>query len=37
MPGKFLGMVDQELSDLKSNRLCVDIFRFCFSHLRYIP
>jgi hypothetical protein len=28
--GKFLGIVDQDPSDSKSNRLHVDIFRFCF-------
>ena len=30
MPGKFLGIVGQDPSDSKSNRLHVDIFRFCF-------
>ena len=37
VPGKFLGIVDQDPSDSKSSRLQVDIFRFCFIHLRYIP
>ena len=30
VPGKFLSIVGQDLSDSKSNRLHVDIFRFCF-------
>ena len=30
VPGKFLGIVSQDPSDSKSNRLHVDIFRFCF-------
>ena len=30
VPGKFLGIVGQDPSDSKSNRLHVDIFRFCF-------
>ena len=30
VPGKFLGIVGQDPSDFKSNRLHVDIFRFCF-------
>ena len=30
MPGKFLGIVGQDPSDFKSNRLHVDIFRFGF-------
>ena len=33
---KFSGIVDQDPSNSKSNRLHVDIFRFCFIHLRYI-
>ena len=33
---KFLGIVGQNPSDSKSNRLHVDIFRFCFIHSRYI-
>jgi hypothetical protein len=38
VPGKFLGIytVGQDPSDSKSNRLHVDIFRFCFIHLRNI-
>ena len=34
--GKFLGIVGQDSSDSKSNWLHVDVFRFCFNHLRYI-
>ena len=30
MPGKFLGIVGQDPGGSKSNRLHVDIFRFCF-------
>ena len=30
VPGIFLGIVDKDPSDSKSNRLHVDIFRFCF-------
>jgi hypothetical protein len=30
LPGKFLGIVGQETSDSKSNRLHVDVFWFCF-------
>ena len=30
VPRKFLGIVGHDLSDSKSNRLHVDIFRFCF-------
>ena len=30
LPGKFLGIVGEDLSDPKSNRLHVHIFRFCF-------
>ena len=30
VPGKFLGIVGQGPSDSRSNRLHVDIFRFCF-------
>ena len=30
MPGKILGIVGQDPSDCKSNRLHVDIFRLCF-------
>ena len=37
MPRKLLGIVSQDPSDSKSNRLHVDILRFCFIHLRYIP
>ena len=37
MPGKLLGIVGQDPSDSKSNQLHVDILRFCFIHLRYIP
>jgi hypothetical protein len=29
-------IVSQDASDSKSNRLHVDIFRFCFTKLRYI-
>ena len=37
VPGKFLGIVGQDLSGSKSNRLHVDIiFRFWFIHLKYI-
>ena len=36
VPVKFLGIVGQDPSDSKSSRLYVDIFRFCFTHLRYI-
>ena len=36
VPEKFLGIVGQEPSDFKSNWLHVDIFQFCFTHLRYI-
>jgi hypothetical protein len=36
VPGKFLGLVDQDPSDSKSNGLHVDIFRFYFIHLRHI-
>ena len=36
VPRKFLGIVGQDPSDSKSSRLHVDIFRFCFIHLRYI-
>ena len=36
VPGKFLGIVGHDPSDSKSNRLHVDIFRFCFIPLRYI-
>ena len=36
VPGKYLGIVGQDLSDSKSNRLHVDIFRFCFVRLKYI-
>ena len=36
VPGKFLGIVGQDPSDSKFNRLHVDIFRFCFIHLRYV-
>ena len=36
MPEKVLGIAGQESSDSKPNRLQVDIFRFCFIHLRYI-
>ena len=39
VPGKFLNVVGQDPSDRlqsKSNRLHVDIFRFCFIHLKYI-
>ena len=32
-----LDIVGQDPSDSKSNRLHVDIFRFCFIHFRYIP
>ena len=35
MPGKFLGIVGQDLSDYESNRLHVDIFRLSFIYLRY--
>ena len=31
VPGKFLGIVSQDPSDSRSNRLHVDIFRFCFN------
>jgi hypothetical protein len=37
VPGKFLDIVGQDPSNSKSNRLHVDIFRFCFIHLKYIP
>ena len=30
-------IVGQDPSDSKTNQLHVDIFRFCFIHLRYIP
>jgi hypothetical protein len=30
VPGKLLGIVNQDPSDSKSNRLDVDIFQFCF-------
>ena len=30
------GMVSQDPSDSKSNRLHVQIFQFCFIHLKYI-
>jgi hypothetical protein len=33
LPGKFLGIVGQDPSDSKSNRLHVDILQFCFIHL----
>ena len=34
VPGKFVGIVSQDRSDSKSNRLCVDInFRFCFHSI----
>ena len=33
VPGKFLGIVSQDISDSKSNRLHVDIFRFCFHSI----
>ena len=36
-PGRFLGLIGQNLSVSKSNRLHVVIFRFFFTHLRYIP
>ena len=36
VPRKFLGIVGQVPSDSKSSQLHVDIFRFCFIHLRYI-
>ena len=36
VPGKFLGTVGQDPSDIKSNRLHVAIFWFCFIHLRYL-
>ena len=36
VPGKFLGRVGQDPSDSKSNRLNVDIFQFCYIHLRYV-
>ena len=36
MPQKFWGIVGQDPSDSKSNQLHVDIFRFCFNHLRHI-
>ena len=35
VPGKFLSIIGQDPSDSKSNQLHVDIFRFCFIHLRY--
>ena len=34
--GKFLGIAGQDPSDTKSSRLHLDIFRFCFIHLRYV-
>ena len=36
VPRKFLGIVAQDPSDSKSNQLHVDIFQFCFIHVRYI-
>ena len=36
VPRKFLGIVGQDPSDSKSSRLHVDIFQFCFIHVRYI-
>ena len=36
VPRKFLGIVGQDPNDSKSNRSHVDIFRFCYIHLRYI-
>ena len=33
VPGKFLSIVGQDPSDSKSNRLHVDIFRFCVHSL----
>ena len=36
MPGKILRIVGHDPRDSKSNVLHVDIFRFCFIHLRYI-
>ena len=33
--GKFLGIAGQNPSDSKSSWLHVDIFRFCYIHLRY--
>ena len=36
VPGKFLGIVGQDLNDSKSNWLHVDIFQFWLNHLRYI-
>ena len=35
MPRKFLGLVGQDPSDSKSNRIRVDIFPFCCINLRY--
>jgi hypothetical protein len=35
VPGKFLGIVGQDPSDSKSNRLHVDIFHFSFIELWY--
>ena len=37
MPGKFLGIVGQNPSDSKPNRLHVDILRVSFIKLEYIP
>ena len=36
-PGRFLGIIGQDLSVSKSNRLHVVIFRFFFINLRNIP
>ena len=36
MPRKFLGIVGQDPRDPKSNRLHVDILRFCILHLSWI-
>ena len=36
IPKKFLGIVGQDHGDAKSNQLHVDIFWFCFIHLRFI-
>jgi hypothetical protein len=36
VPGKSLGIVGQDPSDSKSNRLHADIFRIFFIHLKYI-
>ena len=36
VPGKFLGIVNEDPSDYKANRLHVHIFRLFFIHSMYI-